>query len=534
MVPPVGYRWPVPLDAPPVPALRRPRPRPHVRAAAVVGAGALLLAGCVAPKEQTTPPTVDADGQTQAPVEGGIEAYYGQEVAWEECGDLECAVVQAPLDWDDPGAGSIELAMSRSLATGPDDARVGSLLLNPGGPGSSGIEFLEGAGAAFGEPVREAFDLVGFDPRGVGASSAVDCGDGSVLDDFFLDVPPLEDDADVEAARARVAAFSEGCLAATGPLLGHVDTVSAARDLDLLRALLGDEQLHYAGFSYGTFLGATYAELFPERVGRMLLDGALDPSISSEQLSVGQAEGFEAALRAYVEDCQAGNGCPLRGSTDEGMQQIARLVERTAQQPLDTEGGVPLNATLAVYGIVRTLYNDADWPALTAGLEEALTTDTGALLLAFANDYLSRTADGDYLDNTMVAFTAINCLDYPSERMDAAALAERTAAIEEVAPTLGRFFATDVGCDGWAVPSTGERGPIAADGAAPIVVVGTTGDPATPYAWSVSLAEQLSSGVLVTWEGEGHTAYLRSNACVTDAVDAYLVDGTVPEDGLTC
>ena len=511
------------------------RPRSVLAAALAVVA---LLAGCVAPKVQSTPeaaPSTAPSGEVEpeGEVPTTLDAFYAQEIAWEECGSFECATVRAPLDWDDPAAGAIELAVQRSTATGADPR--GSLLINPGGPGSSSIEFLPYAvGEVIGADVLEAYDVVAWDPRGVGASSPVSCGSDAVVDEFLTSDVPFEDQDDVEAARAAVRSFGEACLEDTGPLLGEVDTVSSARDLDLLRALLGDETLTYLGFSYGTFLGATYAELFPERVGRLVLDGAIDPTVTNDELVLGQAEGFEDALRAYVEDCQLGAGCPLSGDADEGMAQIAALVERIGERPLPTSSGEEVGSTLGFLGILVTLYDDASWSFLTMALEEALREGTGDTLLQLANFYLDRTPDGRYTTNAMIAFTAINCLDYPAEVRTFEQMTAFAEEVAEVAPTFGETFALGVGCEAWPVPATGERGPIAAAGAAPIVVVGTTGDPATPYEWSIALADQLESGVLVTWEGEGHTAYGRSNACVEDAVDAYLLEGTVPEDGLTC
>ncbi|WP_182112975.1 MULTISPECIES: alpha/beta hydrolase [unclassified Actinotalea] len=510
-----------------------PAPRRALRAAATGAVALLALSACVAPKEQTTPESASSPSAS-APADT-VEAFYEQDVSWETCGAYECATVRAPLDWDDVGAGEISLAVQRSLATGSDDERIGSLLINPGGPGSSGIEFLDYAvTGVLGADVLAAYDVVGFDPRGVAASSAVDCGPDPVVDEFLTADVALESQADVDAAREAARAFGEGCLDATGALLGEVDTVSAAKDMDLLRAVLGDDELHYIGFSYGTFLGATYAELFPEKVGRLVLDGALDPAMSNDDLVVGQAIGFEDALGAYVEDCLAGSDCALSGTVDEGKQQIAALVERAERKPLDAGNGQTVNGALAFYGIVVTLYDDASWPLLTMALSEAMEQNTGATLLELANFYLDRTPDGTYLSNSMVAFTGINCLDYPvvdRSYDEMVAFADQVAA---QAPTFGRHFAMAVGCETWPFQSEAERKEIAAAGAAPILVIGTTGDPATPYEWSVALAEQLDSGVLITWEGEGHTAYGRSNACVEDAVDAYLVDGTVPEDGLEC
>ncbi len=464
-----------------------------------------------------------------------LDELYGQELTWTDCGTYECATVRAPLDWADPTAGTIELALERSPATGPDDERIGSLLINPGGPGSSGIEFLPYAvSSVIGGEVLDAYDVVGFDPRGVGRSSAVSCGSDEAVDEYLTSDQPLRSQADVEAARAAVAEFGAGCLDATGALLGEVDTVSAARDMDLLRAVLGDDQLHFLGFSYGTYLGATYAGLYPENVGRLVLDGGLDPAMTSDELVVGQAVGFEKALRAYVADCQAGAGCPLRGGVDAGMEQIAELIDRVTAKPLDAGNGHTLNGTMAFYGIVVTLYDDRSWSLLTMALDEAIRGGTGSQLFWLANFYLDRTPDGTYTSNSMIAFTAINCLDRPTVVRDYAEIEAFAEEVAEQAPTFGDRFARAVGCESWPFPATGEAAPITAEGAAPIVVVGTTGDPATPYAWSQALADQLSSGTLVTWEGEGHTAYGRSNECIASAVNDYLLEGTVPADGLVC
>jgi len=523
-----------------VPNAARPRPRVIAVVAALAAAG-LLAGGCVAPKQQTTepaqptedgPPTEGPD----APDASGwtLEQFYGQEVSWSECGGGECARIQAPLDWDDPAAGAIELALKRAPANGSEAQRIGSLITNPGGPGGSGLEFVDYvADGIVSDEVRASFDIVGFDPRGVGESTPISCGDDAVIDDYFTSDVPLESQADVEAARERARVFGETCLTDTGPLLGEVDTVSAARDVDLMRAVLGDAELYYLGYSYGTFLGATYADLYPENVGRLVLDGALDPSMSNDDLVIGQAVGFENALRAYVEYCQAAGDCPLTGSVDEAMQQIADLAMRAEQSPIPA-GDQEVNGTLAFYGIVVTLYDDASWPYLTMALDEVINSGTASTMLELANFYLDRTPDGSYTTNSMEAFTAINCLDYPMEVRDYDELVAFADQVAAAAPTFGRDFGMAIGCETWPFPATGERGPITASGAAPILVVGTTGDPATPYEWAVALADQLESATLLTWEGEGHTAYGRAGACVADVVETYLLEGELPDEDVRC
>lgn len=493
---------------------------------------ALLLGACApSPKEQSPAGTATGSTATGEAVPAELAEYYGQTLLWEDCGGgFECTTATAPLSWDDPAQGKIELALKRLPASGE---KIGSLLTNPGGPGGSGIEYITSAAGSIGATVKEAYDVIGFDPRGVGASTPVVC-----LDDAAKDQSLSRSYDDSDAGRAEMTAdlkaWADACAQNTGELLGNVDTQSAARDMDMLRAVLGDEQLNYLGFSYGTQLGATYAGLYPEKVGRMVLDGAIDTSLTSDEVSAQQAVGFENALRAYVEDCQTGKGCPLTGGVDEGMAQVKALLDQTAERPLRTQGERRLTSTLAFYGIALPLYNSESWGALTQGLDLAINDDDGTLLLSFADLYNGRNPDGTFSDNSAEAFRAINCLDARGNP-DPDFMAEQAAQIEEAAPTMGSFFTYGgLTCVDWPYPVVDQEFDLHAEGAAPIVVVGTTNDPATPYVWAEGLAKTLDSATLLTWEGEGHTAYGRSNACLEGAVDAYLVDGKVPEDGKVC
>ncbi|PFG41949.1 alpha/beta hydrolase family protein [Isoptericola jiangsuensis] len=505
-------------------------------AAALVVTALVTLAACDAdvPGKDVTP--VD-EATSQAPTgasgaPAGFEDLYAQDLEWTSCSSgFECATATAPVSWDDPEAGTIELDLKRTRATGE---KQGSLLINPGGPGGSGTTFVESAATTFGDRLLEAFDVVGFDPRGVRASTEVVCYDDEGKDEYLSAAFDVETDEGLEEMRQAAADWAQACAENTGDLLGSVDTQSAAKDMDMLRAVLGDDQLNYLGFSYGTDLGATYAGLFPDRAGRLVLDGAMDPTLEAADVSKGQAVGFENALRAYVEDCQAGQECPLTGSVDDGMQQVRGVLDRALDRPYPTSGDRVVTQTLAFYGIAVTLYSEQSWPVLTQALDEAISAATGDTLLYLADFYNDRNADGSFSTNSTEAFSAINCLDSRSSD-DVETMRAEAAAIEEAAPTVGTFFSYGgLTCADWPYPVAERDYDVTAPGAPPIVVIGTTNDPATPYVWAQGMADTLASGVLVTYDGEGHTAYGRSNDCIADAVEDYLVDGTAPEEGLTC
>lgn len=485
------------------------------------------------PEETTEHDGIAPDGPMPEPA-AELADFYEQELSWTDCAaGADCARLTVPLDYSDPDRASIELAVMRRAADAPDP--VGSLVLNPGGPGGSGIELVSAADFMFGDGLLAGFDVVGFDPRGVGESDAVTCLDDAEIDERRSAVYDTDTDEGLAEFVAAQEAFAAACQENTGELLGYVDTVSAARDMDVLRHVLGDPQLMYLGYSYGTSLGAVYADLFPENVGRLVLDGGLDPALDIVELNHGQAQGFEHAIRAYAEDCLAGPDCPLSGDVDDAVGQISQLFEKTGEQPLDTGTDRELTLGLLVSGLLLPLYEDQYWMLLTSALEAAMNQGDGSQFLFLADLMAQREADGSYTGNLQEANPAINCLDYPVVNTEIEQMRAEAEALEDLAPTFGSLFGFDeVGCSVWPHPSEAERGPISAPGAAPILVIGTTGDPATPYEWSVSLAEQLDSGVLVTYEGEGHTAYGRSNACIGDAVEGYLLRGEVPEDGLTC
>jgi pimeloyl-ACP methyl ester carboxylesterase len=315
-----------------------------------------------------------------------------------------------------------------------------------------------------------------------------------------------------------------------------VSTVEAARDMDVLRAVLGDRKLTYVGASYGTFLGATYAGLFPERVGRLVLDGALDPSLSADRLNQEQTAGFETAFQAFAEDCARRDDCPLGRTPAQVGTNLSALFERLDARPLPTgeAGGRKLGESLATTGVIAAMYDEGAWPRLRQALTQAVRDQNGAGLLALSDGYFERGADGDY-SNLMYANAAVNCLDLPAAYATPDEVERALPAFEKASPVFGRALAwASLNCAYWPVKPTGGPHRIEAKGAAPIVVVGTTRDPATPYRWAQALASQLSSARLITYDGDGHTAYGRGSDCVDSAINTYLLRGTPPTEGKRC
>ena len=489
-----------------------------------VALSAAVLAGCVAVADNPAENTEDP-----------LAPYLGQEVQWSDCGaGAECATVMAPLDWDNPGVGEdVNLAVSRHSATGQ---ALGSLFVNPGGPGASGYEFvLDSVDFAVSEVLRESFDVIGWDPRGVNFSSPVSCAaTDAELDYFFfgeLEAQPDTPEWDAELLAESIR-FGQECQANTGELLEFVDTLSTVRDLDLLRHLVGDEQLNYLGYSYGTLIGALYIDTFPEKVGRMVLDGPVDPGASQFDLVVNQHRGFEEALEAYLVECDLTNSCPFAGSLEQRLRGVSDLYDELEQNPLRHADGRLIDDGMLRTAMVTTLYAQSSWPFLTRMFEELQegVTDTAIFLVDF---YYDREG-GVYQNNSMEAFIAINCLDYPVES-DPAVLEAQADQLREAAPYTARPSGDgDLVCMNWPYPPKLNKGPVRGEGANPVVILGTTGDPATPYNWSVSLNEQLENSVLLTLVGEGHLAYDERVTCINDPVDTYFVTGDLPEDGLSC
>lgn len=498
----------------------------------------LVLAACANPVPDSAPPGGQPDegpdngaAEDVGPAPAGLEQFYDQQLDWAECGSHECAQLTVPVSYQEPDGATIELELLRVPAGGD---RIGSLVVNPGGPGGSGVDYAAMAGMVIDSSVRQVYDVVGFDPRGVGSSAPIWCVEDATMDlimgaDLTPDTPEIE--AEIEQLAEE---FIQGCVDNAGELLGHVSTVEAARDMDVLRAALGEPALDYYGASYGTFLGTTYATLFPDRAGRIVLDGAIDPGLSGLERSLGQAEGFERATRAYVEDCVEGGDCPLGEDVESALQRIPQFLDEVSADPLPVRGDTVTELTegWAFWGIIVVMYDQAAWSLLSTAFEQAFDGN-GSLFMFLANAYADRNADGTYNGNIMQVIRAVNCLDDPGDEQDLGS-EEVLQEFLAVAPTWGERFAGESMCTSWPVQAQEVIEDYSAAGADPILVIGTTRDPATPYQWAQGLADTLESAVLISFDGDGHTAYGRSNDCVDDAVNDFLIQGTVPEDGLSC
>lgn len=452
-------------------------------------------------------------------------------IAWERSGSVDRGVLAVPLDHADPDGETIEIALMRRPAADPD-RRIGVLLVNPGGPGASGIEFAEQARFVFPPEVLERFDLIGFDPRGVGSSTPVICGDGDLLDRYNAADPAPPTPAAQAQVEAVVRELAEACEQDSGRLLPFITTEASARDMDLIRDALGEDTINYVGFSYGTYLGATYAELFPDRIRAFVLDAGYSRSLSSAEILEGQAVGFERSIETFLEwcrpeRCQLAAGGDPSAALDEVLEDI-----RSSPLPTDDSDGRELTVGLAWTAIIMAMYAPGLWSQLDRGLDQARTRADGSVLLTLADVYNDR-APGAVYGNLAYAFTAYSCMDRePVDADDERATVDR---VLEAAPRVGPVFTSvPSACEWWPVESQGRVAPFSAPDAPPMIVIATTGDPATPYEWGVRLADELSSARLLTVEGDAHTAFGSGIGCVDDAVLAYLFELTMPADGVRC
>jgi pimeloyl-ACP methyl ester carboxylesterase len=502
-------------------------------AAALIPLLVLVLTGCSQPST-ANPAATDGGGDPQR--------FYTQKLTWSSCGTIfQCASLQVPLDYAHPAGKTIQLAVIRKQATDPAH-RIGSLIINPGGPGGSGVQFIEqsyparpGQPSYFGQPLRADFDIVGFDPRGVGQSAPVTCLTDTQLDHFFALDPAPTTSTEVDSVVSGDKSFDAGCQARSGALLPYVGTLNAVRDMDILRAALGDAKMYYLGASYGTYLGAVYAQLFPTHLARAVLDGPVPPNQTAKQQDLRQAIGFQDELTRFIADCVTHSDCPLGTNAAAATRKLADFFASTLNHPLPTGTPRTLDEALAQNGVVITMYDSpTSWPLLRTVLAQAMAGD-GRALLVLSDLYYERDSKTGHYSNESEANVAINCIDRPSAVHSVGDVRAELGQFERASSLLGPTFAWgELQCAYWPVPPDSQPHPIHYAGSPPILVVGTIHDPATPYLSAQDMANQLGSAVLLTYNGDGHTAYGRGSTCINNAVNAYLAQGTVPATGTVC
>jgi pimeloyl-ACP methyl ester carboxylesterase len=452
---------------------------------------------------------------------------------WKACDDststtsVQCGTLEVPYDYENPSAGTFTLYVKLRPATNPS-LRVGSMMVNPGGPGFGGSSLADDADYYFSSDLTDHFDIIAWDPRGTGKSTpAVDCVDD--YDQYFgLDSPPdtpEEKQALIDASQA----FNDECMANSGEILPYISTQASATDMNSIRQALGEDKISYFGFSYGSELGATWATMFPQTVRAAVLDGAVDPQATSAEEGMAQAKGFEGQLATFLATCSKNTTCEFYNGGKSEAAFDTLLIDLDATPLVVSAERTPVTQGVAFTAVAQAMYSDYYWPQLEKALADAQQGD-GAGLLKLYDDYYQRKDDGSY-GNELEAFLAISCLDDPGAT-SIKAVDEAVPSFVTAAPRLGANFGYGYSCALWPVKPAVKVG-VTGKGAGPIVVVGTTGDPATPLASTRKMAAELEQGILLIVEANQHTGY-GANECINTAVDSYLIDLTVPVSETTC
>ena len=454
---------------------------------------------------------------------------------WSSCHEtFQCATLKVPIDYTNASLGRFDIAVVRYRDPNQRE-RIGSLVINPGGPGVSGVDYALNAQYIVNPEVLERYDIVGFDPRGIGSSTPISCLNDAEQDAILVSDPKPDNEAEYQQAIKDTQEFVDKCIART-PNIAHFSTNEAAQDMELLRQGLGDEKLNYLGFSYGSYLGTLYAQSFPQYVGRFVLDGAIDPNVAIEDQTRIQAVAFDQAIKNFIKDCAQQKDCPLPKGVTPAF--FTDLFNKVAQTPL-TVGDRKITEGQVVTGTASALYDDVSgWPSLRTAITQALVGD-GTTFAELSDTYSGRNEDGTYKNNENDANVVIECLDW-HQRQSNDQIKAKAASFSRSAPVFGPYVAYGgITCNllnesiGRTQITTHNLNKIK-NIATPVLVIGTTQDPATPYAWAKALSTYITGSYLITLKGEGHTGYGRGSMCTDDAVDSYLLTGKTPAKNLIC
>lgn len=453
-----------------------------------------------------------------------LAKYYGQNLNWKPCYDgFECAAFKVPMDYSKIDSRNFNLKVIRHRATDSRN-RIGALLVNPGGPGGSATDYAYNAESIVAPEIYQRYDIVGFDPRGIKNSEPIRCLTNRETDKF-LDANATGGNADEIAKLIAVSkAFAAKCAKAAGEKLGHYSTLETAKDMEVLRNILREEKLNYLGKSYGTYLGTLYAALYPDSVGKFVLDGAVAPSITLREQEISQAVGFDSALNQY-----------LVQNNKFDRDEILKFIAKSKRKPLESDSGRKLSESLIVTAIAQSLYNSkTGWPELSSALNSAILRSDPSGLLKLADEYNNRDSAGNYFTNQNDISIMITCLDW-SEARSIEEMGIDQNEFKRAAPVFGPYLSfAGLPCKYWKAKPQLPKVSLAEIKTAPLLIIGVTGDPATPYKWAQSLAKTFPSSRLITLKGEGHTGHNKGNKCVDSAVNDYFLTGKIPLTPLIC
>lgn len=466
-----------------------------------------------------------------------LQKFQEQKVTWKKCYDSYlCTTIKVPIDYNSIPTGSLDISVLKAPAT-KKSARIGALVVNPGGPGGSGVDYAYNADYIVSREIRSAYDIVGFDPRGVSRSAPIKCLTDKETDQNYASDSKPDNAKELASLIEDSKKYFSKCLSKT-KYLNQYSTANAARDMDILRAVLGERKLNYLGKSYGTYMGTLYAQLFPKTVGRFILDGAIDPNVPIAEQNLNQAIGFDQALSSFIKNCLTLSNCPLPKTITEARQYFIDLLSKTSKTPLPSSSNRAVTETLVLIGTASALYdNESGWPILRSAIREA-NRNNGDAFLELADAYAQRNPDGTYADNENDASVVIDCLDWKDSRTLDEIQADENKFAKQ-APVFGPYLAySSLSCKYFPQStSTINTGSVMIDTEikiSPILIIGTLRDPATPYKWAQGLHKIFKGSILVSLDADGHTGHGRGSQCVDDAVDAYLLVGEIPSQDLVC